>query len=288
MKKICAFVLALSVLFLTSCGRPQEKWEDIARNELSQYTTGNNVALVYQDEKFYLNSFTLDIDNISEGEYCYHSYYLDGHILYFSTATKHSFDSYTVTLYSCDLINGSLSVVFCRDKYDMGHTYVTENKFYIYHYLDSSISDADITVVDLYNIDTGEYSRVDNGPTASLEKFKVNDEKQVKYDVELVNSKNGKYFRITDKDTGVIKTVDKDFMLKTSYVSMFSNHGYSPQIIDVVDEHILIAFDLSFGTFIAYNYTCVVFEYDFENETVEYQLLAFPYDYVSLKFLYVE
>lgn len=291
MKRICAIVLALSVLFLTSCSNQEKKQQDDIKNELSKYIPKNNVILVIDSEEFYLNDFTLNTNEVCQGQEGDRSYYLNGNILYFTTkSTVKSFgkNSYSVTLHSCDLTNGMVSTIFTRDGYYKSKTYISRDSLYIQYQEGGDRSNQGTTVIDRYDIQTGEYIRLDFGIEVSIDKYKeVIVQAANKFEVGMGGNDDGVYCFVTNTETNERKIINRDFMLKTEYAAVFAERSFCPKMIEVVDGHILIAVYLSAGIIISYNNPYMIFEYDYENETVEYQLLAFPYDTIGLKFLYI-
>lgn len=289
-KRIVAFLLLFCAFFLNSCGRQEEKYKNAVMQKMSEYTPSNNVVLAIDDEVFYLNHFTLDTNKIAKNEESDDAYYLNENLLYFTTKKNCSLFLDTITLYSCDLRSGAITKIFSKDGYYEADTYIAEGKLYILNREKNGLFDRISTVVDTYNIKTGEYVRIDNGPYATLDKYKIDTKKQERYEVQIVKCESVKdnHFRITDMETGIEKVVDRNYVLKTPYAGVFSQQKtISPRMIDVVDGHILMAMDITAGGLVEYNNNYVIFEYDFENETLEYQLLAFPYDTIGLKFLYI-
>ena len=61
---------------------------------------------------------------------------------------------------------------------------------------------------------------------------------------------------------------------------------YSPKRVDISRGHILLTYSIGAGD--GRNNPHLIFEYSFEEETLEYKCLVFPYDNVPVDIVYIE
>ena len=61
--------------------------------------------------------------------------------------------------------------------------------------------------------------------------------------------------------------------------------NFGPERVDISNGHILLTYWIGAGD--GWTYSHLVFEYDFESDTLEYKLLAFPYASTPIEIEYI-
>jgi hypothetical protein len=62
--------------------------------------------------------------------------------------------------------------------------------------------------------------------------------------------------------------------------------NYGPSRVDVSNDHILLSYGIGAGD--GWNYSYLIFEYDFSTNSFEYKALVFPYDTIPIEIYYLE
>lgn len=165
--------------------------------------------------------------------------------------------------------------------------YAIDDEFYIEHYSKNALFKADARIIDKYTISTGIYENIANGKDYSLSDY-MQKEEQCRYNIEVVenksNQEHGKFI-VTDLEKGLSNTIDDAYLKNTEYIESMDKFNYGPMRVDISNGHILLTYDIGAGD--GWNYPHLVFEYDFDTNNLEYKLLAFPYDSVCAKIIYI-
>ncbi|MCI5746170.1 MAG: hypothetical protein MR270_07835, partial [Erysipelotrichaceae bacterium] len=85
---------------------------------------------------------------------------------------------------------------------------------------------------------------------------------------------------------GISNTIDDDYLKGTIYFSSMEIYNYGPKRVDISNGHILLTYGIGAGD--GWNYPHLVFEYDFTSNSLEYKLLAFPFDNVPVDIIYID
>ena len=109
-----------------------------------------------------------------------------------------------------------------------------------------------------------------------------------KYDIEVVENlslqKHGKFI-ITNLETNEQRIIDDSFLQNTIYIGSMEMYNYGPERYDISNGHILLTYSIGAGD--AWNFPHLIFEYDFDTDTLEYKMLVFPYDSVPVKIMWI-
>ena len=86
--------------------------------------------------------------------------------------------------------------------------------------------------------------------------------------------------------SGVVNTIDDNYLRNTIYIESMEKFNYGPERFDISKGHVLLTYGIGAGD--GWNYSHLVFEYNFELNMLEYKLLAFPYDSVPIEIIYID
>jgi hypothetical protein len=106
------------------------------------------------------------------------------------------------------------------------------------------------------------------------------------YSCSIVEPENGDgYFEIMDIKTGSVKIVNTEFINKTIYSEAMNEFSYYPCRADVSNGHILLTYRISAGD--GWTYSHLIFEFVFDEDSLEYKSLVFPYDTECVEIEYI-
>ena len=185
-------------------------------------------------------------------------------------------------VYSCDFHGNNTQKVYSKELNTRKNVKVkTSGDSYYIKYVEDGVS-----VLDKYTISTDLYENLFRGEECNLTDYVP--EEKLRYNVEMIKNlspqEHGK-FVITDTETGAKKTIDDDYLSDTIYIESMEMFNFGPQRADISNGRILLTYGIGAGD--GWNYPHLVFEYDFESDTLEYKLLAFPYDSVPIEIVYI-
>ena len=89
----------------------------------------------------------------------------------------------------------------------------------------------------------------------------------------------------TNGETNEIRIIDDAFLKNTVYIESMEMYNYSPKRYDISNGHILLTYSIGAGD--GWNFPHLIFEYDFDTDTLVYKMLVFPYDSVPIEIIYI-
>ena len=282
MKKICLLFLLIMSLFLTSC---MEDTTQEAKEEFSKYFSGNNEVVLLYSHKLYTETSTFGMD-LAKGENFNQGVLFDQGTVWFSTSKINGLYNYTLNIYKANLDGSDMELVFTKDGYKTSTlAYATNGVFYINHHTKSKFFPSS-ELIDKYSLADGTYENIAAGEDCDLSKYRVKETRR--YTVEVEKNKtiqeHGK-FTVTDTETGISKVIDDAFLDNTEYIESMKIFNYSPFRSDISNGHILLTYEIGAGD--GWNYPHLVFEYDFEENTLEYKMLVFAEDSDISEIIYI-
>ncbi len=284
MKKLSLLILILLTLCLTACGQDTTQ---IAKDEFSKYYNGKNEVVLNLDDTIYFEKTELNLNKLIKGNEPNLGLIIKKDTILFSTSVQNSMFDYTLNICECNFEGTDIKLLFSKAGFKTHPwAYAIDDIFYIEHYTNNAL-DANSKLVDKYTISTGEYENIASGKDCSLSDY-FKEKEQSKYSVEVIEDtspqKHGKFI-ITDSETGLKKTIDDDYLKNTIYIESMEKFNYGPKRFDISNGRILLTYSIGAGD--GWNNPHLVFEYDFNSNTLEYKLLAFPYDNLNAEIFYI-
>ena len=284
MKKIYLLLFTIITLFLTSCGQDTTI---LAEDEFSKYYNGKDEVVLNIDDNIYFENYTLDLDALVKDNEHNNGLIIKQDRLFFSTAQENSMFNFTLNIYEFDLQGTNIKKLYSKDGFKTHPwAYAIDGVFYIEHYLNNAL-DSEGKLIDKYTISTGIYENIAGGKDCSLSDC-VPKEEQGRYSIEVIENvspqEHGKFI-VTDLEKGLSNVIDDEYLKNTIYIDSMEKFNYSPMRVDISNGHILLTYEIGAGD--GWNYPHLVFEYDFDSNTLEYKLLAFPYDSVPIDIVYI-
>ncbi len=272
LRKICLLFLIILTLFLTSCG---QNTTQLAKDEFSQYYNGKDEVLLNIDGTLHFENYVLDRKDLEPEPYNPLVFYED--LFYYKVANRQY-----VTIYSCDYYGKNINIFYRKEINSNSNLDVVVYKDSFYFMYRKSR----IYYIDKCTISTGVYENIYSGKNCNIYDY-VQKEKS-KYNVEIIENKSPKEhgkFIITDLETGLSNIIDDEYLRNTIYIESMKKFNYGPKRVDISNGHILLTYGIGAGN--GWNFPHLIFEYDFDSNTLEYKLLAFPYDSVPIEIVYI-
>ena len=283
MKKVLLMILLIGFCF-ASCGQDTTQ---LAKDEFSKYYDGKNDVILVLEGTIYFEGNKIDLNELKVNEEANNGLIVKKDKLYFSTSKQNSMFDYTLNIYESDLSGANIKLFFSKDNYKT-HPWVygIDNAFYIEHYL-TNTSAKDSKQIDRFLIDSYDYENIDSGKDCSLSDYSAKSEIS-KYDIEVVENlspqEHGKFI-ITNSETNEKRIIDDYFLKNTIYIGSMEMYNYSPKRYDISNGHILLTYSIGAGD--GWNFPHLIFEYDFDSNTLVYKMLVFPYDSVPIEIIYI-
>lgn len=281
---ICLAVIMIILASLTACGPDTTQ---LAKDEFARYHNGKDeVVLIIEDSLFFENH-KFDLSKFKTNEEPNNGLLIEGKTLYFTTCVEDAMFGYILNVYKSDFLGKNSQLIYSKSGYKT-HPWVygINGIFYVEHYSKNAFL-ADSKLIDSYCIADNTYKNIANGKDCSLSNYYFIDESSP-YTIEVIENprpkEHGKFY-ITDSISGITKIVDDVLLKEAGYIESMEKFGYGPLRYDISNGHILLTYQISAGD--GWNFPHLVFEYDFESNTLEYKLLAFPYDSVPIEIVYI-
>ena len=284
LKKICLLFLTILTLLLTSC---RQDTTQLAKDEFSKYYNGKDEVVLNIEDNLYFENYTLDLNGLVEGNEHNNGLIINQRNFFFSTSKENSMFNFTLNIYESNLQGTDIKLVYSKDGFKT-HTwaYAIDDLFYIEHYSNNAL-DLESKLIDSYTISTGIYENVSSGKDCSLSDYMPKEELS-RYSIEVIENtspqEHGKFI-VTDLEKGLSNIVDDEYLRDTIYIESMEKFNYSPKRVDISNGHILLTYGIGAGD--GWNYSHLVFEYDFGSNKLEYKLLAFPFDSVPVEIIYI-
>ena len=283
MKKTLLVLLVLLAMCLTSCFR--EDTTQLAKDEFSKYYNGKNEVVLF-DNDFYFENYVVRDEDLEPTPYGCEVIY-EGNI-YYLDLTAPTFPNfgplfYSIDVYTCDL-NGENETLIYSHPLNINNKpedIAIDDSYYIRYKKDG------IYFIDKYTISSNTYENIASGKKCKLSDY-LPKETPSKYNIEVIENpslrEHGKFI-ITDSETGITKYVDDEFLKNTIYIDSMQMFNYGPKRCDISNGHILLTYDIGAGD--GWNFPFLIFEYDFEQETLEYKALIFSDSSIPLDIVYI-
>ena len=284
MKRKRGLKISLLFIFLTSCRQDNTQ---LAKDEFSKYFNGKDEVVLKVGDFLYFEKVTLNLSKLIDNNEFNSGVIIKNDSVIFSTSQNDSMFNHTLNIYESNLQGTEIKQIFSKGGYrTVPVTYAVDDVFYIEHYSNHKF-DFNSRIVDKYTLSTQRYENVAKGKDCSLSDYRQR-ETQNRYEIEIVENKSpqehGKFI-ISDLLNKVEVTIDDDYLKKTEYISSMEIFNYGPKMFEISKGHILIAYGIAAGD--GWTNPLLVFEYDFSTNTLDYKLLAFPYDIVVVDLLYI-
>ena len=282
MKKTWLLLLFILLSIVSSCGKDTTQ---LAKEEFAKYYNGIEEVVLNIDDNLYFENRVLERDKFSIKP-SYGTLILYEEMIYYFTVSNPSkeYRNEIINIYSCDLFGNNNNLLHTQEINTNSDISKQKGKdcYYIIYKKD------DLEYIDKYTIPTGIYENVDIGKNCNLENyFHVEDENR--YNIEVIKNispnEHGKFI-ITDLESGISNIIDDSYLNGTNYIDSMKKFNYSPKRVDFSNNHILLTYGIGAGD--GWNYSYLVFEYDFDSNALEYKLLAFPYDNVPVDIIYIK
>jgi len=284
MKKTCLLFLTILTLLLTSC---RQDTTQLAKDEFSKYYNGKDEVVLNIEDNLYFENYALDLNGLVKGNEYNNGLIINQRNFFFSTSKENSMFNFTLNIYESNLQGTDIKLVYSKDGFKTHPwAYAIDDVFYIEHYSNNAL-DLESKLIDSYTISTGIYENIASGKDCSLSYYMPKEEKS-RYSIEVIENispqKHGKFI-VTDLETGLSNIIDDEYLKDTIYIESMEKFNYSPKRVDISNGHILLTYGIGAGD--GWNYPHLVFEYDFDSNTLEYKLLAFPFDSVPIEIIYI-
>lgn len=276
-KKSITILLFLLCFVLIGCNI--EDTTNQAIDEFSKYQKTEDVVLVVDDKILYFSTHTIDIRDLidNEEEYPNGGYLVTKDKIYFSTTIENYMFNFTFSIYECDLNGKNKTRLFKMENLVTSPDVVANNMvFYLEHYKENALEETS-RVINSYDIINSVYGQVASGKECTISDYRPRNKSD--YQGKLLDKpyiplfKDNSYYEITNTKTKEVKIVGKEFIENTKYIESLQKFDYETKRIDISNGHILLTYKINAGN--GMNYSYLVFEYDFEKETLEYKQLAF-------------
>ena len=283
MKKIYLLFLTILTLFLISC---RQDTTQLAKDEFSKYYNGKDEVVLNIEDNLYFENCILNLNGLVNDNEYNNGLIINQSNLFFSTSKENSMFNFTLNIYESDLQGTDIKLIYSKDGFKTHPwAYAIDDVFYIEYYSNNAL-DLESKLIDSYTISSGIYENVASGKDCSLSDHIPKE--QSRYCVEVIENispqEHGKFI-VTDLETGLSNIVDDEYLKNTIYIESMEKFNYSPKRVDISNGHILLTYGIGAGD--GWNFPYLVFEYDFNSNTLEYKLLAFPFDSVPIEIIYI-
>lgn len=284
-KNIWILFLSIFTLLLSSCGQDTTQ---LAKDEFSKYYNDIEEVALIHNNYIYTETSELNLESLVDNEMFNNGVLIKNDKLLFSTSEEVSIFNFTLNIYESNLKGKYTKLIFSKEGFKTNpKAYAYDDKFYIEHHLENAFNQ-NSKCIDMYSINDNIYENIASGKDCKLSDYFYSEE-QSRYSVEVIKNispqEHGKFI-ITDSETGIAKTIDDNYLKNTIYFESMEKFNYSPKRFDISKGHILLTYEIGAGD--GWNYSHLVFEYNFELNILEYKLLAFPYDSVPIKIIYID
>lgn len=284
MKKIILFVLIVFIFFSTSCSKDTTQE---AKNEFTKYYNGNNEVVLIFNDTLYFEQYEINLNNLIENEEFNNGLIINDSYFYFTTSKQNSSFNYIFNIYKYDILNKDIKLIFSKSDFKTHPwAYANNNEIYVEYFTDNSLN-LKSKKIDKYTILSNVYENIGNGKDCNLSDYIQEEISQ--YNIEVTRKKSPKEhgeFIVTDSKTGIKKIIDDEYLKNTIYIESMNKYNYEPLRYDISKGHILLTYEIGAGD--GWNHPHLVFEYNYETNTLEYKMLVFPYDSVPIEIVYIK
>jgi len=265
----------------------REDTTQLAKDEFSKYYNGKDEVVLIIDDNIYFENYTVDLNDLVKDNEHNNGLIIKQDRFFFSTSKENSMSNFTLNIYESNLQGTDIKMLYSKNGFKTHPwAYAIDDVFYIEHYSNNTL-DFESKLIDRYEISTGIYENIASGKNCNLFDY-VPKEEQSRYSIEVIENispqEHGKFI-VTDLETGVVKTIDDDYLKETIYIKSMEKFNYGPKRVDISNGHILLTYGIGAGD--GWNFPHLVFEYDFDSNKLEYKMLVFPYDSVPIEIIYI-
>lgn len=272
------------ICFFVSCS---EDTTELANVEFSKYQNGENeVVLMIDYYNLYFDNHTVKLNDIDRTLRSQTIMFYNNKIYYISYEHYDGdLDSILISIKSCDYYGNDIITVFSKKINVKNFNNIDEKIINNIYYIEYKINN--IVFIDSFDVAKGEYKNVTSGKNCSLSDYEK--EVEYKYYIEVVKNSSPEehgHFVLTNLKTNETIIIDDEFLNNTIYIESMKKFNYGPSRVDVSNDHILLSYGIGAGD--GWNYSYLIFEYDFSTNSFEYKALVFPYDTVPIEIYYLE
>ena len=266
MKKICLLFLTVLSILLSSC---RQDTTQLAKDEFSKYYNGKDEVALIDNYIICFENHTLYLDSLVEDNDFNLGLTINRDGFVFSTSEQISLTTFAFNIYESNFQGTDIKLLYSKDGFKtLPWAYAIDGVFYIEHYSNNAF-DLESKLIDKYTISTGIYENIASGKDCYLSDYK-REEEQTRYSVEVIENispqEHGKFI-ITDLESGIVRTIDDAFLKDTIYIESMEKFNYSPMRVDISNGHILLTYSIGAGD--GWNNPHLIFEYDFDLNTIE-------------------
>jgi hypothetical protein len=254
----------------------------LAKDEFSKYYNGKDEVVLNIEDNLYFENHILESESLKNS---YGSIVFHENLIYYVSinSLNKKYRNEFINIYTCDCYGENTNIIYSKEINTNSNITLKTNKdsYYIEYKKNKLI------YIDKYTISTGIYENIASGKDCSLSDYMPKEE-QSRYSIEVIKNispqEHGKFI-VTDLEKGLSNIIDDEYLRNTIYIESMEKFNYSPKRVDISNGHILLTYGIGAGD--GWNYPHLVFEYDFDSNTLEYKLLAFPFDSVPIEIIYI-
>ena len=265
MKKVIALSLSILFLLLCSCQNSEKKFEDV-KQEFSQYTPSNDVALVLDDEVLYFHDHTLRLKDVLQREDAkFERVNLLNDKIYYVFKEKTAWKTYVLSIGRCDLDGSNNTILFEKENVDSDIRVFFNGGTATVLYFENEVRMA-LSYDVLTNTHSVSEAAEDDAQYQVRSKYKVEEKKGT--------------FYVTDSATQDQAVIDEAFLQNTPYYDSLKKYDYSAYRASLGDGKILLVYRLNLERFDLFpkGYAMVIFEYRFDAKELVFMSALYPYD----------
>ncbi|MBQ9781858.1 MAG: hypothetical protein IJW26_01585 [Clostridia bacterium] len=292
MKRKLLLILAIIISFsCIGCSKKEKQGRILAEIEFSQYSDGACDVAVVVGSKVYIGNSEIDLQDIAEKNLNGRSITVGKCVVMkesvvFSVSKQNVENDYAVAFLRCDFSGKQVEKIYEQSNMaTYPHVVVIDSIFYIEHF--SKLFDKKNTrIIDSYDLEKNKYStNIENGQELSFYQNLNSQivEDNLKYDCKKQTNENDKsktpryFFQIVDKLTNNEKYVNDAFWEKTCFWESLNKFDFYAERIDESCGRVFLTYSLHLakGFYISAIHSYLIFEFDFNKETVQYKGLFF-------------
>lgn len=280
-RKKCPLLLILVFSFvflnLTSCTYKQGLREaELVKQDFAKYYNEKNEVVLTYFGRLYFEEYTLDYS------IPYDSVIFSNNKLYYADLRERENSRLKdIKIFECDLDGNNEKVIYTVDLGLSG-----SEMLFVRTYMDTYFFRYRIgkmMYVAQYTLSTGIYKNIASGEELEIDDFVPKETS--KYDIQIFEDEEYGGFKVSNSETGETRVIDDSYLRKTIYAEAIEKYARYPRRYDISNGHILLSYDLCVCS--GWYYSHLIFEYDFENDALEYKALLFPYSFHYVKIIYI-
>ena len=276
-------IISCTLLLLSGCSN-KEMIESVKEDFSIFYEEKNNNILEFDETSVYYGGKALNLNELGKKEYWNMDYIIHKNYFYFTTTKRIGYHNYTLNVYKSYYNFESTELIFSKDNLlENPRTYGINDMFYIEirHILLPEVN------IDRYDIKNNIYENIEAGKNKdiNIDKYIVNESNDYENEFRVKinnysNSTNKGNFEIDDLSNGGSITIDEDYLKNTIFYDFLEKYHFRTRKFYIVENAILLTFTVytSNRLFRSEIQPYVIFEYDYQNDKLEYKTLSFASD----------